>query len=227
MKLNLQKIKDIMPTALAVLSVGGIALTSYSAYKAGKTVAEGTETSKIKVYAPTFIFGTATAACIIGSDALHRDKERSLIAAYTLVSNAYMEYKSKTKDICEEDVDVHIAEEKSTELNLEGDEVIFIDSMFHHAFKSTLLAVSSAEYHFNRNFQLRGYGSMGEFYRFLGLDDIYADECKSLERIGWSIDLGIDDGYQWVDFNNRRVEKDNRIYYIIEYPFEPKVGYCL
>ena len=159
---------------------------------------------------------------------MHRDKEKGLIAAYGLLSSAYMEYKNKVVDIYGEEVDAtinyNIEKDKAKDINIEGDELIFEDSVFHHTFKSTLLAVTEAEYHFNRNFQLRGYASMGEFYRFLGLDDIYADECKVLERIGWSFDLGVDDGYQWIDFINRQIDDTH---YIINYPFEPKVGYLL
>ena len=40
MKLNLQKIKDILPSALAFASIGGVVLTAYTANRAGKKSVE-------------------------------------------------------------------------------------------------------------------------------------------------------------------------------------------
>lgn len=74
-----------------------------------------------------------------------------------------------------------------------------------------------AEYHLNRNYVLRGYAVLNEFYDFLGLEntDYGAD-------LGWIADG--DDGIFWIDFNHRKVVMDDGLEcYIIECMYEPGI----
>ena len=54
--------------------------------------------------------------------------------------------------------------------------------------------LSNAEYHTNRNFVLRGYSPLNEFYEFLGLP-----QTADGEKLGWTCT----DGECWIDFEHR------------------------
>ena len=67
-----------------------------------------------------------------------------------------------------------------------------------------MAAVLNAEYHINRNLQLRGYCTINEFYEFLGIDGIdYGDE------IAWSLDSLMEGGIMWLDFENHNAVMDD------------------
>lgn len=60
--------------------------------------------------------------------------------------------------------------------------------------------IMDAEYHLNRNFVMRGYASLNEFYEFLGLPQtLYGDS------VGWSIT----DGEMWIDFEHALISRDD------------------
>ena len=76
--------------------------------------------------------------------------------------------------------------------------------------------VIDAEYHFNRNFTMRGYAFLNEFYEFLGLP------MTEYGRIaGWSMSSGI----MWVDFEHRLIDNDDggTACYSIDMVFPPEV----
>ena len=58
-----------------------------------------------------------------------------------------------------------------------------------------MASVLNAQYHLNRNFTLRGYVSLNEFYEFLGIEKVVCGE-----GIGWGQDL-LEDGIFWIDFD--------------------------
>ena len=66
-------------------------------------------------------------------------------------------------------------------------------------FRSTMLAVTAAEYYTNRNYVMNGEAYLSDFLGFLGLavDDIY-------DRIGWRQSV-FDDDVWWLDFNHNHV----------------------
>ena len=72
----------------------------------------------------------------------------------------------------------------------------------------------AAEYHLNRNYILRGYAYLNEFYVFLGIE-----ETDYGSVLGWAPN---DDGMYWIDFNHSKTVLDDGLeVYIIEMPFEP------
>lgn len=190
-----------------------------------------------KCYIPTMLVSAATCLCIGKAQSLNSKQKKELLAAYALMHAAYYEYRDKVADILgpEGEADLksaiardHIKDEKHYG-NGKPDEqtVIFIDEFMNTVFESTKEAVMAAEYELNRTFALRGYVSMGDFYRYLGLDDVYADDGPLLERFGWSYDMGTDMGYEWIDFTNKKVEDADIETYTIGYPFEPVLGYLM
>ena len=72
----------------------------------------------------------------------------------------------------------------------------------------------NAEYHLNRNYILRGYSYLNEFYEFLGIEDTDYGSVLS-----WAPN---DDGMYRIDFDHRKlIMEDGLEVYIIEMSFEP------
>lgn len=77
---------------------------------------------------------------------------------------------------------------------------VFYDPMSNTTFKSTLARVMNAEYHINREFALSGYASYNQFREFLGLESL-----PEFDGVAWAAE----DGYMWIDFDNKPFEADN------------------
>lgn len=186
---------------------------------------------KIIAAAPSYIpavgCAAATLICTFGSNALNKRQQASLISAYAILSGIHKEYTDKVKSLCGEDVDKQIRKE-ITEENSASDSPPWNEKMtFYEAhrgsfFERTMQEVMSAEYHFNRNFTLRGYANLNEFYEFLDLD-----KTEDGEKLGWSLEAGeVYYGYSWVDFEHRSHVMDNgMIYCEIYMPFSPTADY--
>lgn len=197
-----------------------------------------TKSEKVKVagpsYIPAVITGAATIACIFGANVLNKRNQAALMSAYALLDNSYKEYKQKLIELYGEETHQNIVDaiavEKAREVGVrapgfctsselyvdeEGGETrLFYDEQGGRYFESTLEQVISAEYHFNRNYVLRGYTVLNELYDFLGLDPIDAGS-----ELGWA---NYDDGMAWIEFNHRKVELDDGLEcIIIEMPFAP------
>lgn len=244
-----RKLKMAAPTILSVVSVigvGGAVVTTgiatpkaIEAVKADSRKKHGGDPdaytkmeavlSGWKFYIPTAALTLSTMSCILLSNSLSRKQQASLIAAYSLLDRSYKEYRKKAMELYGENTDSYIREEISKdraddEIGEEDDGLELF--YFEYApgdgyFRSTKEEVITALYHFNRNFALRFDGSVGELLEFLSLE---ADDSRYI--IGWSMEAGIDEGYQWVDFSFKKVQLDDGLEYtIISCPFEPTVIY--
>ena len=181
------------------------------------------------VYIPAIIMGASTIACIFGANILNKKQQALLSSAYMLANNSFKEYKNKLKGlygekthnkiidsiVAEKTKDVHI------NANLENDDsepMLFYDEYSGQYFETTTEQVLSAEYHLNRNYTLRGYATLNEFYEFLGLEPTeYGD------ILGWS---QMDESMYWIEFNHRKVILgDDLQCFILEMPFEPRAEY--
>ena len=185
-------------------------------------------------YIPTVITGAATLACIFGANVMNKRSQAALMSAYALLDTKFKEYKDKVKELYGEEThqeivnaiavekadDVYVRSEclcmncdLATEEN-DGEPKLFYDEHSNRYFEATIEQVIQAEYHLNRNFTLRGYVYLNEFYEFLGLSITeYGDV------MGWAVN---DDEIYWVDFNHRKVAMDDGLeVYIIETPYEP------
>lgn len=186
-----------------------------------------------KPYIPAVLIGTATIACIFGANTLNKRQQVSLMSAYALLDNSYKEYKNKLKELYGEEAHQNILEaiaaEKAENVGINtpgyvsnnrlylddkcGETRLFYDEYGKRFFETTLEQVISAEYHLNRNYVLRGYTILNEFYEFLGIEPTdYGNE------IGWAIS---DDGTFWIDFDHYQTEIDGVECYIIDMPFGP------
>ena len=185
-------------------------------------------------YIPSAIVGVATITCLLASNILNKRTQASLMSAYALLDQSYKEYKNKLIELYGEEqhneiIDA-IAIEKAEEIGVRGSYLgtscdlsleendseprTFYDEHSGRYFTATIEQVMNAEYHLNRNYILRGYSYLNEFYEFLGIE-----ETEYGSVLGWAPN---DDGMYWIDFNHRKVTLDDGMeIYIIEMPFEP------
>ena len=198
------------------------------------TVRESVETVWT-VFAPPIVVGMATIACVLGANILNKRQQASLISAYALIENSYKEYKAKLKELYGEEAhnnivdaivaekyeDVHVSSggltsEYIQEIGSDTEPRLFYDEYSGRYFESTIEKVLLAEYHLNRNYILRGFARLNDFYEFLGLEQTDYDES-----VGWDICSEI----YWIDFNHRKAfisgDSDGFECYIIEMPYYP------
>lgn len=186
-----------------------------------------------KCYIPPIIIGTSTVMCILGANILNKRQQASLISAYTFLDNSFKEYKAKLKEIYGEEahnkiIDA-IAVEKARQVDIYSNTCfsscnlaiedgtseprMFYDLYSSRYFESTIERVLNAEYHFNRNYILRGDATVNELYEFLGVEKL-----PHGDSVGWSYV----DGLYWIDFEHRKVTlEDGLECYVIDTPFGP------
>lgn len=189
-------------------------------------------------YIPAIIMGASTIACIFGANILNKKQQALLSSAYALANSSFKEYKNKLKELYGEEThnkiidsiaaektkDVHVnasylfSECDSSLENDDSEPMLFYDEYSGRYFETTTERVLSAEYHLNRNYTLRGYATLNEFYEFLGLEPTEYGEI-----LGWS---PMDESMYWIEFNHRKVILgDDLQCYILEMPFEPREEY--
>lgn len=168
-----------------------------------------------KCYIPAMLTGTATILCIMGANVLNRRQQASLASAYAFMQESYQNYRKAAKSVYGEDADSKIIAEmaKDTYIAPDGyalyfpdedgdsEKLLFYDMFSNRYFNATLAAVLNAEYHVNRNLQLKGEICINEFYDFLGIEG-----TKDGDIIGWNLDEMMEGGYLWLDFENRFAE---------------------
>lgn len=200
---------------------------------------ELTNVEKIKIagpaYIPSILIGTGTIACIFGANIVSTRKQAALVSAYTLLDSSFKEYKQKLKELYGEETHNNVIDAIAVEkvdrdwgvsgsyfgqtcdlTNEEacGDRVLFYEENSGRYFESTIEQVLSAQYHLNRNYALRGYCYLNEYFEFLGLE---TTDYGSV--MGWA---PTDDGEYWIEFAQRKAVLDDGLEcIIIETPFEP------
>lgn len=188
-------------------------------------------------YIPAVAAGAGTLMCVVGANVLNKRHQAAVVSAYALINESYNQYKGKLKELYGEEAHNNIidalAVEKAEEVRVYNQSIatlcdlsvedgtsdtrLFYDEFGNRCFESTIERVMNAEYHLNRNFVLRGYVTLNEFYEFLGLE-----QTEYGSTVGWSI---TDDEMYWIDFNHRKslLDDDTLEVYIIETPFGPTV----
>lgn len=188
------------------------------------------------IYIPPVVAGASTIGCIFGANILNKRQQASLASAYALIDSSYKEYKAKLKELYGEEahnniIDAIAAEKPKDvcvragglignycqEIDPDSEPRLFYDEYSGRYFESTPEKVLLAEYHLNRNYILRGFARLNEFYEFLGLEPTdYGDS------VGWDVCGEI----YWIDFNHRKTvigdDNDSFECYIIEMPYYPR-----
>lgn len=241
-------VKRQSPTILICVGAVGVVATSVATAKATVKAtklleeakeekgAELTKKETFKVAAPAYIpavvLGATTISCMFGADIINKRRQAALVSAYTMLDQSFKEYKDKVTDLhgeeAETEVRNEIAKDKRKDIQLDkphsNDVLLFFDEYSNRYFWKTMVEVRDAEYHLNRNFALRGYAELNEFYEFLGLEPTaYGAE------VGWSMEAGgAWYGYDWVDFRHdfhESTDPNEPSYYTISMPFGPTADF--
>ena len=204
--------------------------------KGEKLTFEETISAVWTIYVPPVVAGMSTIACVFGANILNQRQQASLASAYALVDSSYKEYKAKLKELYGEEAhnnivdaiaaekceDVHVyagglTSAYTQEIESDAEPRLFYDEYSGRYFETTIEKVLLAEYHLNRNYILRGFARLNEFYEFLGLEP-----TDYGETVGWDICGAI----YWIDFNHRKAfigdDNDGFECYIIEMPYYPR-----
>ena len=234
--------QSVILTCIAGLGViGTMYLTSKAAVKADKALKEATDekgeelttmevvTVVAPIYAPAGAACVGTLICMAGVCGLDRKQQASLVSAYSLLEKSYKDYREKIKEVygaeAEEEIEKDIAHDHIINSGMVPAEnkALFAFLDYDIVFESTLEDVISAQYHFNRNFILKGSNTFNELLAFLGVDPIDGGD-----DIGWSTWCEGAYGYKWVDFYNEELDRDEDDpleHYVIHMPFEPTADY--
>lgn len=245
-----QFIKRNASTILSCVGVAGVVATAIMAAKESPKALTLLETAKEEkgedltkwekvkiagpVYAPAIITGTATVACIFGSNVISKKQQGNLIGAYALLDNAYKEYRKKADELYGEDAGKQIRSEISKDkytgdVTLSDDnKELFFDFYSGRYFESTRERVLMAQYETNRALYVNGGVGLNEYYEFLGLEP-----KPEYEEIGWTCSH-IEEMYwhTWIEFEYEETHIDEETEYsegidytIIDMPIEPVIGY--
>ena len=179
-------------------------------------------------YLPAMAVCASTLLCIFGANLLNQRKQATMASAYAMLSTLYREYRGKVIEIFGEDGDYRVARAVAQD-HEPGDDAppwdacgLYYEEHLGRFFERTPQEVYDAEYHLNRNFAMRGYANLNEFYEFLGIP-----ATEPGEKLGWSLGAGEEFyGYSWVDFVHRSFCTDDGLECIaIDMPFVPTADY--
>ncbi|MEY8515366.1 DUF6353 family protein [Lachnospiraceae bacterium 29-84] len=235
-------LKRYTPTILTYLSAVGVAVTAAMAVKASPKaihlideMADKKERSLTRLeiayavlpaYVPAIAVGLSTVACMFGANILNKRQQASLASAYAVLCNYHKEYRRKLVELSGEETDIEIRNAivrgqcnyHPVGIDVPDEKSIFYEEISGESITCYEKEIMDAEYHLNRNFVLRGYVSLNEFYGLLGLP-----KTDYGESVGWSMA----DGYCWIDFEHRLVSRDDggSDVYVIDILFPPDAGY--
>lgn len=177
-------------------------------------------------YIPAMVTGIMTITCMFGANVLNRKQQASLASAYALLNARYKKYRDTLIELHGDEADKEVLSAMArehcnyhiTDMPVPDQKVVFYDDISGNSLEAYERDIIDAEYHLNRNFVLRGYASLNEFYQFLGLP-----ETEYGETVGWSSA----DGYGWIDFQHKLISRDDGGFdvYAIEMIFEPDPDY--
>ncbi|MCD8119697.1 MAG: DUF6353 family protein [Lachnospiraceae bacterium] len=177
-------------------------------------------------YIPAVAIGAGTILCIFAANTLNQKHQAGLTSAYALLNESYKDYRKTLIDLHGEEIDEEVRQAMLREccdyhqlhVDSPDNKAIFLEPISGETIEAYEREIMDAEYHMNRNYILRGYASLNEFYEFLGLPKTdYGDE------LGWCCMDEID----WIDFEHHEVSRDDggTPIYEISYIFEPYAGY--
>lgn len=221
--MNSIKIKKVLPTVLTCISSAGVLATAFLSSKAtikAREILKATEKENgekldkveaaklvIPVYTSAVLMGTATVACIIGSNIINKKQQAALASAYALLNRYHKEYRTTVKEVCGETADKKVQSEmlrqrcnyRITDLDVPDQKVIFYDDISGNSVIRYERDIIDAEYHLNRNFAIGGHVLLNDLYEMLGMP-----KTEDGEKLGWSCE----DGYYWIDFEHRPLSRD-------------------
>ena len=243
MKYSFGRVKNFMhvngPTILTVLSVSLVVVlpvvSGHDTTKAETLLKEKEKDHEMDTkekllaaapcYIPTALVEAAALASILCNHAVNRKLQASLITSYALLEKVFHGYRkeivnrhgeAEDKEIMEgtirEQCDYHY-----TDSDVASKKMTFFEPYTGQSFERYERDVIDAEYHFNRNYVMRGCASLNELCEMLGIKG-----TKDGEVNGWNIDSEL----YWVDFEHvAKIDKLGNKYYEIVPVFEPTENY--
>lgn len=186
-----------------------------------------TITRTVPAYIPAAGTAAATILCIAGAAAVNKRQQTVLLGSYAWLDRAFHKYRKQVDELYGEGADKTVmkqitAEEPPQKAMPSNDKCLWYDEFSERYFESTPLEVTEAELHLNRNFVLREFCTVNEFYDFLGIEPIeHGDDC------GWSMEAGFDKyGYGWIDFDHELTTMEDGLEcMMIRMPFPPAEDY--
>lgn len=212
------------PTILTCLGVLGMVTTTVMAVRATPKAMQllekaekekETKLTKCEIivtagpaYIPATLIGVSAIVCVFGANILNKKQSASLASAYALLENSYREYREKLIELYGVEADQQIRDAivrtncdyHQIGCDIPDEKLIWHDEISGETFEAYEKEVMDAEYHLNRNFTMRGYASLNEFYEFMGLP-----QTEYGNAVGWSMS----DGYCWIDFEHHLVSRDD------------------
>lgn len=226
-------------TILSVIAAGGVIGTAYLSGKAAlkskelldrkreeeKEITKEDEIfAKAEAFLPAGAAAAGTILCILGANALNQKRQALLITTCAYLEKSYADYKTRVNKLLTEEeskfIDETVDAEKQDEEDMlppwAGIQTFYLEP-YGRFFERTMDEVIAAEYHFNRNFILRGFATFNEFMDFLHLPHV-----ENGDVIGWEQCAGEDFyGYRWIDFVHKRRISGDMLVCDISMPFEP------
>lgn len=239
----LRSVNRNLPTILSGGAIIGLGLTTYATAKTTPKIAslikqinlddsskqEENQLLMKEVLiesVPVTICVVGTSLLIFSSNAISRKRIKLMGTAYNRLAKNFNDYKLAVLSGLGVDsynkIQAEYAEKRCKDIPcpVDNNKHIFFDEFSNQTFESTPEDVIAAEYHLNRNFILRGYAPLNEFYDFLGIEHVDDGDI-----LCWSAEAGAEFfGYQFVDFvNHEHIDEDGGKWYSIEMVFPPTV----
>lgn len=164
-----------------------------------------------KCYAPSFVTGTLSVACLVGASSINLKRNAALATAYTISETALKEYQEKALEIAgpkkEQAIRDAVAKERLEEAHVKDREFIptgkgdvpCFDPLTNTCFKSDIEMLRKAENTLNKRMRDDIVITVNEFLQEIGLEP--CDESIG-ENLGWDIDKGYID----LDFSSQLVD---------------------
>ena len=155
-----------------------------------------------KCYVPAVITGTASVACLIGSNSVNAKRNAALATAYKLSESAFADYRGKVVETIgekkERTVRDKVSEEQlkknpisTTEVIVTGKgETLFFEPLSSRYFYSNLEKIKRAENNLNKTIICDAFDSgvtVNDFYTEIGLP-----HTATGDSLGWKLDYLID-----------------------------------
>lgn len=230
----------VLTGASIICSAGACVLSAVGAVKSERLFeSEKPKTKRekaliyIRSYWPAGLFFSAGAASSIFSHTITAKQIAGLTAACITVENRFKKYRKAIAEKLgeEEEKKIYISESVDPDWGispplprrLEGESGpdIFYDCISDRFFESTCEQVTQAMYHFNRNFVLRGWALVNEYFEMLGLMPTDKGEVEGWSDVVFMEDYGM---VPWIDFcTDIHENEDGSYFYSIYTDIEPSV----
>lgn len=144
-----------------------------------------------KFYAPAAVSLVGTVTCMVLATKIGIERTAAVAGAFVIAERANDQYRDKVKELLGENKHTKVVDATATDqvqamaipsnLVLEGSNQIFVDRWSGRPFPSTMEKMNKALNEFNQELLYGKFGTLTEFYKKIGLDEI-----QESDDIGWN-----------------------------------------